>query len=871
MDPSQWKIIKEAFAALELLPESSREEFLCRYPPEIRAEVNRLLDVHPDTDGFMGQPALVEIGVAQAAADEDLADTQIGNYRLIRKLGDGGMGTVYLAEHLGEGFSQLVALKLIKAGLDSTQVANRFYAERRILANLDHPNIAKMFDGGSTADGRPFFVMEFVRGDSIRSFCDKHRLGIRERIQLFLKVCSAVAYAHQNLVVHRDLKPSNILVTEDGEPKLLDFGIAKMLRSDDSESETAATRTQFRILTPEYASPEQLRGAATTTRSDVYSLGIILYELAAGSRPFNREQIAAAISNESSLSAEPPKPSTVLIKALHDDPRTAALDDTASGNRDRETQVGLRQFARHLKGDLDNIILKAIRFEPEHRYATVNDLADDLHAFLDGLPVKATADSFSYRLRKFFLRHKITTISGTVFLILILLTASVAAWQAYRANQERTIAEKRFADVRTLARSLIFDVHDTIRDLPGSTPARRQIVARALDYLDSLAADAGDDMTLLGELAEGYERIGDVRGNPFLSNLGEPEGALESYRKALEIRQKIAAADPQNPDAIYALSLLHSKLRSVLQVKGDIAGAESELQQAVSLLARITPNGGSQRLYRLTESRFRLELGELIFSSNNRLPDDARDQMLRAINIAESIPADENDNVPGRDGLTFAQKRLSVLQLAYRRIGQYYEEKGSNSDALASYSNALAAAELLRKSTEPATPQAEIVYAISLGNSARLLAAAGSIAAAASQADEALAIMRQVSANDPQNYLSEGELAGAYEARAAVFAQAGRPRDAISDFNNAIAVRKRLAERNTGDFYNLSNLAEAFLGLGKSYEMAGGPQSMPAAENAYRESLAIWQKIESAGLLPRYYANRPSLAAEGIRRAAGDK
>lgn len=868
MDPQKWKLVKEAFSAIETLPADARTRMLSRYPEEIRAEVFRLLDADPDAGGFIQQPAVVEIGLGSDDKAEDLSETMIGGYRLIRKLGHGGMGTVYLAEHLGDGFSQIVAVKLIKPEMDSAGVLKRFLAERRILANLDHPNIAKMFDGGSTPDNRPYFVMEYVRGESIREYSDRHRLGIRERVELFLKVCAAVAYAHQNLVVHRDLKPSNILVTEDGEPKLLDFGIAKVLRSDDGSPQTAATATQFRVMTPEYASPEQIRGELTSTSSDVYSLGVILYELAAGCRPFTGSQIAAAIAADISGSQEPLKPSTVLIRALHSDAQTAAIDDTGEANNPPQTRIAPQVFARHLKGDLDNIILKAIRFEPEHRYATVNDFADDLRAYLNGMPVTATADSFSYRMRKFFLRHKVSVVLTAVFMLMLLAAGSLAAWQAYRANEQRKLAEKRFSDVRNLAGSLIFDLHDAIRDLPGSTAARRKIAARAIEYLDGLAVDAGNDMGLLEELAQGYERLGDVRGNPFLANLGEPDGAIESYRKAIDAREKIAAATPDNPDSLYSLSLLHSKIRAVLQVKGDTAGAESELKTALALLANASRLAGGGLLYQLTESRLRLELGEILLSRDDRLPSAARDEILRAISIAESTAVDKSDDSPGPDGLTFSEKRLSVLQLAYRRLGQYYEENGMIPDAAESYRKAYLAAENLKNSATPAKPHAELVYAISLGNLARILAATDNPAEAQSKAEEAVATCQRLVAYDPANHLAETELAAAFEARGVVFSQTGQSKDGIADLETAVKMRRSLAKRQNAGNYEQMNLAEALLMLGKAYEIAGGnsPQRLAAAENAYRESLALWNEIENKGQLPRYYSNRPSLAAEGIRR-----
>src|SRR5262249_43536919 len=299
-----------------------------------------------------------------------LVGKQIDDYLILEKLGEGGMGTVFLAERSGQDFKQRVALKLIKRGMDTSAVLKRFLLERQILAGLEHPNIARLFDGGSTADGLPYLVMEYVEGESIRDFCENRRLDINERLKLFAKVCAPISYAHQQLIVHRDIKPSNIIVTPAGEPKLLDFGIAKLLSPDGSELAAERTATQFHVMTPEYASPEQLRGKKTTTATDVYSLGVVLYELLTGTRPFSFKGKTANEISEVILLQEPVRPSDCALLTVARSPdrnltKPAKKDpDTAVGNNLRNPQTSIRG----LKGDLDNIILQAIRREPERRY-----------------------------------------------------------------------------------------------------------------------------------------------------------------------------------------------------------------------------------------------------------------------------------------------------------------------------------------------------------------------------------------------------------------------------------------------------------------------------------------------------------------------
>ena len=304
-----------------------------------------------------------------------------------------------------------------------------------------------MLDGGSTAEGLPYFVMNYVDGEEIREYCNGRKLGLVQRLELFRKICDAVANAHQKLVVHRDLKPSNILVTKDGEPKLLDFGIAKLTSPDWNADINEATITQFRIMTPEYASPEQLAGEATATSTDIYSLGVVLYELLTGERPhITRGKTPKEIA-DSVLSSEPPRPSTVrLERSSQSKDETGFKESDPTGPSPSETRKTPEIVeSRYLQGDLDNIILKAMRRDPERRYQSVQEFADDIRRYLEGLPVKATADSKLYRFNKYFKRHRVGVIGTTVAAALLLTAIVVTGWQYTIAQRETAAAEQRFA------------------------------------------------------------------------------------------------------------------------------------------------------------------------------------------------------------------------------------------------------------------------------------------------------------------------------------------------------------------------------------------------------------------------------------------
>jgi serine/threonine protein kinase len=384
-------------------------------------------------------------------------------------IGEGGMGTLYRAARADDQYRKQVAIKLVRVGLTTPLAVERFRDERQILANLEHPNIARLLEGGTTEDGVPYVVMELVDGQPIAEFCDDHQLTIDARLNVFLDVCSAVQYAHRRLIVHRDIKPNNILVTREGSPKLIDFGIAKILDPEASDGIDQAT-TGLRILTPAYASPEQVKGEPITTASDVYSLGVVLYELLTGHAPYRVPLRTPEALARAACEQEPEKPSLAVRRTAFttEEGREEVTPETVSASR--RSRPG--KLSAQLGGDLDNIILMALRKEPERRYGSVEQFAEDIRRHLENLPVSAHGDSLQYRARKFAIRHRAGISAAAVAGLALIMGTAVSLREAHLARAERARAEKRFNDVRRLANSLIFEIHDSVSAVPGNTATR---------------------------------------------------------------------------------------------------------------------------------------------------------------------------------------------------------------------------------------------------------------------------------------------------------------------------------------------------------------------------------------------------------------
>ncbi|MBZ5603607.1 MAG: serine/threonine protein kinase [Acidobacteriia bacterium] len=471
-----------------------------RVDAELRHEVELLLQFDDHETDTLSQSVAI-LTKEWVGEKEPPEPERCGPYRLLRALGRGGMGTVYLAERADGEIEQRVAIKFLHPGGHAMRFQDRFLRERQILATLHHPGIARLIDVGHTLEGRPFLVMDYIDGTPIDAYAEK--LDLREKLALFLRVCDAVSYAHGNLVVHRDLKPSNILVDTSGNPKLLDFGIAKIM--DDSLDQT---QTQERLLTPEYASPEQIRGGAQNTATDIYSLGAILYKLVAGRSPHlapgeTREQLMLAVCD---AEATP-------LSSLANVPR-----------------------------DLDFIAAKALRKEPGERYRSVDSLADDVRAFLQFRPVRARSGNAWYRMRKFTRRYWIPVTAA------VLVVASLSAG-LYLANRERAIAQRRFTQVRRLANKVLA-LDEVIRALPGSTQARQEVVAMSQEYLAGLSADVRSDQDLALEVARAYLLLARAQGVPTAANLGQYAQAEESLKKAEALLDSVLRRSPHNATAL---------------------------------------------------------------------------------------------------------------------------------------------------------------------------------------------------------------------------------------------------------------------------------------------------------------------------------
>jgi serine/threonine-protein kinase len=578
MEPHRWQQVRSLFQAALVAEPAHRTAHLaaaCGGDAELRAEVESLLAAYQEAAGFLSSPA--------EEAPEPLSLQRIGPYQVAQRLGAGGMGVVYLGLRADGEYQRRVAIKVLKPGLDSEEVIRRFRTERQILAALEHPNIARLLDGGTTEHGLPYFVMEYVEGRPIDVYCQEDRLALRQRLELFLTVCSAVELAHRNLVVHRDLKPGNILVTADGMPKLLDFGIAKLLNPELSSVALGATAVGLQPMTPDYASPEQVRGEHVNTASDVYSLGVLLYELLTGRHPYRSQASDPAEIRRLVTDQEPRKPS---LAAAPGEP-----------------------LARQLAGDLDNIVLKALRKEPSRRYASVEQLAEDIRRHLSGQPVLARPGTWGYRASKFVQRHRMGVATAAALLLAVLSFGIGMSVLAARLARERDHAEQeqQRAEQVTAFLTRTFEISDPGRSNGETVTARALLdegVRRLLPELTGQPEVQADLQTTIGTI---YQRLGlpdraqplleasrDTRrrlygdGHPkladSLSGLAAVEEdrvnfpqAIDMTRQALAIRRRWYGDEHET----VARSLNH--LGMLLRRQGHLPAAERNLRSALTL------------------------------------------------------------------------------------------------------------------------------------------------------------------------------------------------------------------------------------------------------------------------------------------------
>lgn len=808
MTPERWKQIKLVVQSALACEAEQRPALLfeaCGDDDGLRREVESLLAFQDREEDFI-EVSAVEV-TARALSDMDAAAVEgkrLGPYKILRELGRGGMGTVYLAARDDDNYRKQVAIKLIKRGMDTDAILRRFRNERQILANLEHPNIARLLDGGTTADRLPYLVMEYIDGQPINEYCDHHNLSVNERLELFRTVCAAVEFAHRNLVIHRDIKPSNILVTEDGIPKLLDFGIAKVLNPE-AEPATRATATELRLMTPEYASPEQVRGEAITTVSDVYSLGVLLYELLSGHSPYRfssrlPHEIARVITEQE---AEKPSQSAV-------DSRLWVTESTAkrNGERNIHTQPATRN-PKLLRGDLDNIVLMAMRKDPARRYASASQLSEDIRRHLEGLPVSARPDTFAYRASKFVKRNKVASLAAALILLTLVGGIVATAWEAraakvqqQRAEAERAKAQQRFNDLRQLTNSFIFEFHDAIANLPGSTAARELVLKRATEYLDSLAQEEQVDPTLQLELAQAYDRLGDAQGNRLVASLGDSESAVRNWQKAMEIRERLVNSAPDNADYLYALTDSYRRVAGAAHLRGDLSSELDYLKKGLSILERIaTDNSGWERRSYLAS--FNITLGGVLLQTGD-VP-GALEHQRRALQTVLSLVAAENNSA----------RSLRKLTISYDYTADVLEKMNDLAGAIEDRRNALRLREQL-SAADPANADLILMIYYSHSNIGDLQLKTGDIGGARQNYLQSESIIQSLIQADPKSMEYRIDAASATTKIGDVLMKEGNTTQALLNYRKALSQREELAREDSMNIAHRSDLGESYVRIGEA-------------------------------------------------------
>ena len=620
MTPERWQQAQDLFhQALDLDPEE-RAAFLQKVCPDasLRAEVQALLDADAappsifDTAQERTQTLPTDVQALSAGSDRAAGVSPIGRhigpYRLVREIGRGGMGTVYLARRTD--IDNDVALKLVRGSLAAPETVERFLRERRVLARLKHPNIGRLLDAGMTEEQTPYFVMEYIEGVPLTKYCDQRRLTISKRLALFQRVCQAVHYAHQNLIIHRDLKPANILVTSDGQVKLLDFGIAKLIEEDDDEA--GLTRTGMRLMTPEYAAPEQVRGEAATTATDLYALGVLLYELMTGHRPYELRGRSLGEIERIICEEEPARPSAAARRyadymaagSSGEAPSSEAIRAVRTRNSDR--------LRRRLEGDLDVICLKALSKEPSRRYASAEALWEDISRHLTGLPVGARASTVRYRVRKFVQRHRMGVLVTAVFVVA---AAVLVGGFTLRLAEERDVARTEAEKAEQVSSFLmgLFEASDPSEAL-GDTLTAYELLERGVARAEALAEEPVVQAQMLSVMGQVYQSLGDYeKAGPLLERalalrrdvVGDEHVDVATSLKNLAylLRQKgdYTAAEPLSREAlaIYRkllgdehpdLAASLNNLAALLRRKGDYAAAEPLFREALSMRRKLLGN-----------------------------------------------------------------------------------------------------------------------------------------------------------------------------------------------------------------------------------------------------------------------------------------
>ncbi len=813
MTPARWGEVKTILASLLETDPSQRAaamDRLCGSDSELRSSVESLLAMEQKAGTLLDSAAAPG---AQWRAEAPAPET-IGPYRVVKEIGRGGMGVVYLGDRADGQYRKQVAIKLITAAHPDAQTGRRFERERQILAQLEHPGIARLLDGGSTSGGQPYFIMEYVDGLPLLEFCRRGALGVSERLLLFLQIADAVGYAHRRLIVHRDLKPGNILVTAEGQAKLLDFGLGQMIGGQEPSHEI--TQAGPAPMTPAYASPEQIRGESYTMAGDVYSLGVILYELLAGRRPYpattNYLDLARAICDEEA-------------------PPLADAVDPAAPNAAAQR--------RRLRGDLETIVAKALEKDPRRRYPTVDAFAADLRRYREGRPVAARKPTWRYRAARLAARHRVAVPAGALALLLIVGFAAFGWWEARRS-------ERRFDQVRGLAHAVMFELYDAIAPLPGSTAARALLARRALEYLEKLSQEAGDNRSLQREVALGYQRIGEVEGDLSESSLGRVPDSLESLRKAAAILERLAAASPDDA------GLHHDYLRAAVDLArayGQAGQFDAGIAQARRAVAIAESAAGARPGDVVAMTDLEAALAGLADAVGNekRYP-EAIVLRERVQNLARRV-ATARDSQESQRSLAVAEKRLAAL----------YGVTGRMEDCRREYEMARAIDEQ-RCARNPQNMRAKIDLSYDYSDLGWAAAAMNRLDDALQFNSQALELRQQAAQADPHDFRAAGAVAASMRRIGLVFKRMARPREALSELGQATARYGELSRRSGADWATVQSLAETHediaetwtdLAQARTIGVAQRRADYLAAAGEYEQARALLAGLRDQGKLPK--------------------
>ena len=875
-DPAHWRALQDELdplLALDAAARRARLDDIARRSPALADELAALL-AHLDSDALPEALPLSALGSLDE--HDERIGARFGPFVIDARIGEGGSGLVYRAHRDGD-YAQTVAIKLLHGGRLDAAGARRLQHERDLLARLDHPGIVRLVDAGVADDGRPFLALEHVEGQTLDAYLASAQPSAERRLRLFAQVCDAVAYAHQRLLVHRDIKPGNLMVGADGRPKLLDYGIGKLIGED---VDSTLTRDFGSSLTPAYAAPEQLRGEPVTTATDVHALGLLLFELLANAHPFRQGE----------------RRNEALRRALIDEDAPPLL-----------RQPGLVAMPTPWRHDLERVVAMALEKEPQRRYASARELGEDVRAVLAGRPVSARRATAGYVLRRFVGRHRVAVAAVAASLLLLVAATAVAWWQWRVAVAERAHAERRFREVHQFANTVLFDYQEGIRKLAGSLPMQQRLVGDALRYLESLAREAGDDAALLADLAAAYVKVGDLQGNPYGPNIGDLDGAGRSYSIAADLLARIPSA--ASPDDLALLGAKLQSRRAELQYQaGQLEPAKQAFARALDGFAALPAERRNRPEVVIEHANVLDHYGDLLgressgslleVKASRRAHQEARalreaalkahpdDAGLRFGRYQSELREGEywigqNDMAQAATALAAALKTISDLvaadpddsfyryeqALVHSRLVPVHEAMGRLDASVAAALQALATTEAML-ARDPGNDMLWQAVSASCGWAARQLLKAG-------RAEEAAPVVaRQIEVNrwwrdaSPDNPEARLALSLAYRRQ-------GELREAIGDFRGAIAShREAMAMQadlvgQSPDFALSHALSRMHLGRNQAAagEVAAGRASLRAAG----EALAVLAAAHPEAVRFRdYLAEARAQLAEALWRPPAD-